>query len=174
MIGVRSSILRRAGGARDGYGQMASGCSRGPLGRGGMRLDGWLSVVRADWCMGTLPSVENRRAQRRSEQHLIGSRVDDDQPSKSLDPDVEIAIDLAKDERDVILSGLMEWGGSARPTEELVIAMGFASLEDFDVQCARLMVLVRDGRPLRPWDWRRVLISTEVCFISDLFGAGWD
>jgi len=36
-----------------------------------------------------------------------------------------IAIDLTDDERAVLRAGLVEWGGPARVTQELAIAMGF-------------------------------------------------
>ncbi len=116
--------------------------------------------------------MENHRARRRSEQHPRAFGNEPGQGGKALDPDVELVVDLTAEEREVILDALVQWGGPART--ELVIAMGFVDLEDFRTHCQRLMLLVRDGRPVRPWDWKRVLVSTEICFVSDYFGAGWD
>ena len=86
----------------------------------------------------------------------------------------ERELDLTPDERGVLISGLVEWGGSARPTEQLVQAMGFADLEDFDTQGVRLARALRDKTPLTPVDWQRVLIATEIAFASEYFGVGTD
>lgn len=85
-----------------------------------------------------------------------------------------IHVALDKDERDLLAAGLVEWGGPARPTEELAIAMGFAGLAAFRVDRSRLRTAIEAGEPLSRQDWQRVLLATEVVFASDVYGAGLD
>lgn len=91
-----------------------------------------------------------------------------------IDPDAPQHVALTDDERDLILAALTEWGGVARPTEVLAWAIGFSSVEAFDADLERLEDTIRDAQPLAPVDWKRVLISTEICFASDYYGAGWE
>ena len=88
------------------------------------------------------------------------------------DPDAVLEVELTADERAMILAGLIEWGASAHPTPELAVAMGFIGLDDLGVQGERLIDAVQHGRPLIAFDWKRVLICTEIAFGSDYFGAG--
>ena len=88
------------------------------------------------------------------------------------DPDAVLEIELTADERAMILAALIEWDASAHPTPELAVAMGFTDLEDLGVQGERLIDAVQHGRPLIAFDWKRVLICTEIAFGSDYFGAG--
>ena len=97
------------------------------------------------------------------------------QPSPPPTPNRgEHELELTPDERGLLISGLVEWDGSARPTEPLVQAMGFADLEDFATQRVRLARALRDQQPLTPADWQRVLIATEIAFASEYFGVGTD
>ncbi|WP_221320406.1 hypothetical protein [Actinoplanes sp. L3-i22] len=85
-----------------------------------------------------------------------------------------VSIELDEDEREVLARGLTEWGGPARCTEALAVAMDFGSVEHLFEHVVRLRPLVRGGQPLGRRDWRRVLISAEIVFASDVFGSGWD
>ncbi|WP_203754668.1 hypothetical protein [Actinoplanes cyaneus] len=85
-----------------------------------------------------------------------------------------VAIELDEDEREVLAHGLTEWGGPARCTEPLAVALDFGSVAELFEHVVRLRPLVRGGQPLSPRDWRRVLASAEVVFASDVFGSGWD
>lgn len=85
-----------------------------------------------------------------------------------------IHVELDKDERDLLSAGLLQWGGPARPTEQLAIAMGFAGLDAFRVDRGRLRTAIDNGEPLSRQDWQRVLLATEVVFASDVYGAGLD
>ena len=101
-----------------------------------------------------------------------------DQPDSSVegagDLSVALAVELTEAERAMILAALGEWSGGARMSHDLAIAIGFAGLDDFDDQLDRLIDAVCDAQPLIVLDWKRVPLATEICFVSDYFGAGWD
>ena len=82
--------------------------------------------------------------------------------------------ELTEDEREVLRRGLLEWGGPARCTEALAVAMDFGSVAALLKEGAHLADLIRDGQPLARRDWRRALVATEIVFADDVFGAGWD
>lgn len=83
-----------------------------------------------------------------------------------------IAVELSDDEREILRRGLGEWGGPARSTEALAVAMGFASVADLYDQGRRLRAALDSKEPLSAADWRRTLVATEFVFASDVFGSG--
>ena len=83
-------------------------------------------------------------------------------------------IDLDDQERQLLISGLNQWGGPAYCTEEMAYAMGFDSIKDIDVQAERLFPLIRSGMPLSRLDWDRALLATEIAFASSVIGAAGD
>ncbi|WP_222106392.1 hypothetical protein [Catellatospora sichuanensis] len=85
-----------------------------------------------------------------------------------------VSIDLTDDERLLLVRGFLQWGGPAHATDALAVLMGFDSVEDMYRQCRRLSTAVEAGQPLSRRDWRRSLISTEIVFASDIFGAGYE
>jgi hypothetical protein len=85
-----------------------------------------------------------------------------------------IAIQLDQQEIELLRSGLAEWGGPANATPELAVAMGFAGVEDLEVQARRLREALKDSIPLSAADWTRVLAATEVAFASNVLGSGLD
>ena len=89
-------------------------------------------------------------------------------------PDAVIEIELTDDERHLILTGLSGWGGPATPTDGLALVMGFAGVEDLLTEAGRLREAIMHLRPLTPYDWKRLLISTEISFASDYYGIGWE
>ncbi|SDS42794.1 hypothetical protein SAMN04515669_1075 [Jiangella sp. DSM 45060] len=52
--------------------------------------------------------------------------------------------------------------------------MGFRSVAAFGAETRRLLAALRDGRPLPPADWVRLLLSAEIVVMSDVVGAGRD
>jgi hypothetical protein len=86
----------------------------------------------------------------------------------------EISFDLTDDERDVLRAGLREWGGPARCTNELAIAMGFASIRDLFTDGKRISAAIAARAPMSAVDWARALLATEIVFASALVGARWD
>lgn len=80
--------------------------------------------------------------------------------------------DLTEGERRLLREGLAQWGGPARPTNELAVALGFADLSDFDDQRDRLSDSLAKGETLSSLDATRALAATEIVFASDVFGAG--
>lgn len=85
-----------------------------------------------------------------------------------------VAIELADEERKVLRCGLDEWGGPARCTEALAVAMGFQSVADLHEDGSRLRAALIAGDPLSAGDWRRIVVATEIVFASDVFGSGID
>lgn len=86
----------------------------------------------------------------------------------------KLSVDLDESERRVLAAGLNEWGGPARPTEELAIAIGFEGLGDLDRGRLRLRQAIEDHQPLTRLDWARALLATEIVFASDVVGSGHD
>ncbi|MEW2382598.1 hypothetical protein AB0873_11010 [Micromonospora sp. NPDC047707] len=86
-----------------------------------------------------------------------------------------VAVDLSSDERFLLSRGLGEWGGPASPTEDLVRAMGFVSMEDlWRGEGRRLRAALDRGEPLTRSQWRKALLATEIVFASAVVGSGWD
>lgn len=83
-------------------------------------------------------------------------------------------VPLDDDEREVLRSGLLEWGGPARCTHAMALAMGFAGVDDLFSESDRLRALLRGRSPMTQRDWVRVLLATEIVFISDVLGSGHD
>ncbi|MFE3189893.1 hypothetical protein ACFXHA_12850 [Nocardia sp. NPDC059240] len=91
-----------------------------------------------------------------------------------MDSDHLVEIDLSDDERDVLRCGLNEWGGPARCSDALAVAMDFESVADLYEQGRRLRSALIANEPLSARDWRRSLLATEFVFASDVFGSGLD
>jgi len=68
--------------------------------------------------------------------------------------------------------GLVEWGGPARCTDAMAVAMGFADVQDLFAQADRIVSELDAGRPLSRWDWSRTLLATEIVFASNVMGSG--
>ena len=89
-----------------------------------------------------------------------------------LDEVVDVA--LSDEERFLLERGLVEWGGPARCTEAMAIAIGFDSVADLLAEGYRIADDLSRGKPLRRTDWTRALLATEVVFASDVLGSGHD
>lgn len=85
-----------------------------------------------------------------------------------------IRVELTDDEREVLLQGLGQWGGPADLSDPMAVAMGFASRADFSVAARRLSALLEEEAALTRVEWRQVLLATEIVFVSDVVGAGWE
>jgi hypothetical protein len=85
-----------------------------------------------------------------------------------------VGVDLTDQERSLLVSALVEWGGSAHPDDSIARAIGFSDLDDMDANQERLRTALMAKEPLTAVDWRRVLISAEIAFASDVYGAGWE
>jgi len=85
-----------------------------------------------------------------------------------------VSIELTQKEGRLLCAGLAEWGGSAQPTDELAVALGFLDVPDLLAESSRLSDALADGKPLSSLDVVRALAATEVAFASDIFGAGVD
>ncbi|MBB6352157.1 hypothetical protein ACWGH8_29850 [Nonomuraea muscovyensis] len=81
---------------------------------------------------------------------------------------------LDHDEIALLRRGLGEWGGPARPSRSLAVALGAEDPADLLEQCGRLRSALAADQPLAPLDWARVLFAVEIVFASDLQGSGVD
>ena len=82
--------------------------------------------------------------------------------------------DLDDRERRLLRWGIIEWGGPARCTEEMAVAMGFRDVQDLFDSTGRLADSIDSGGPLTAIDWLRVLLATEIVFASNTIGSGLD
>jgi len=85
-----------------------------------------------------------------------------------------IDVDLSDDERQMLHAAMLEWIGPARPTEPLVVAMGFDGLANFSDEVMRLRSALEHHEALTDQDWRRLLIGAGIVFVSDVVGSGLD
>lgn len=84
----------------------------------------------------------------------------------------KVTVELTDEERGMLVSGLVEWGGPAEGTELLAVAMGFSSLGDLDAgDGQRILEDISFGRALSVRDWTRALVATEIAFASAVLGA---
>lgn len=90
------------------------------------------------------------------------------------DPARLVHFGLDERERSFLARGVVEWGGPARCTDELAVAMGFEDVRDLFVTGGRIHDDLRAGRPLSRTDWTRALAATEIVFASDVFGSPVD
>jgi hypothetical protein len=86
----------------------------------------------------------------------------------------EIDAHLTEDERELLMRGLLEWGGPATPTKAIANLLGFADVRSLYNEGGLIARRIRAGDPLTPVDWRRALLATEIVFASDLVGSGLD
>jgi hypothetical protein len=91
-----------------------------------------------------------------------------------MGPTDVIEIELDDTERFVLRWGLIDWGGPARCTEEMAVAMGFRDVSDLFPASDRLTAAIATGAGLSRLDWARALLATEICFASDVLGSGLD
>jgi hypothetical protein len=85
-----------------------------------------------------------------------------------------VHVQLNEDERAVLRAGLLDWGGPARPTDALAVAMGFTDAEALPREAWALWQQIDHSSSLTANDWRRVLLAVEVVFVSDVVGSGLD
>jgi hypothetical protein len=70
--------------------------------------------------------------------------------------------------------GLIEWGGVAYCTNEFAVAMGFDSAQSMPIACRRIRKELIECGSLESNDWIRSLLATEVAFVSDVVGSGYE
>lgn len=84
------------------------------------------------------------------------------------------SVDLTDVERRLLRWGVIEWGGPARCTQEMAVAMGFANVRDIFDSTDRLVAAIDQREALSGADWLRVLLLTEIVFVSEAIGSGLD
>ncbi|MFJ6849652.1 hypothetical protein ACIQM3_03780 [Streptomyces sp. NPDC091271] len=81
---------------------------------------------------------------------------------------------LTDEESRLLQQGLMEWCGPARCTEEFAVAMGFDSTQDLSRRGMSIRGALAAKEALDPMDWARALLATELAFVSDVVGSGYE
>jgi hypothetical protein len=85
-----------------------------------------------------------------------------------------VDVELTDDERLLLLSGVMEYGGPAKGAPVLAPTVGATSVDEFNQLTDRLYAAIRAEEPMPPLDWVRALALTEICWASDVLGAASD
>jgi hypothetical protein len=85
-----------------------------------------------------------------------------------------VAIDLTGEERFLLIHGLNEYGGPVRSHSLMAPLVGASTVDEFRDLLGRLMDALTDKEPLSDLDWARTLFLTEICWASDVLGAGID
>ncbi|WP_205878823.1 hypothetical protein [Mycobacterium camsae] len=98
-------------------------------------------------------------------------RSDDESAAGSTDM---VNVELTGDEQLLLRHGLMQWGQRGRCTDAMAIAMGFDTVRNLFTECRQLDRQVERREPMSMADWTRTLLATEICFASDVVGAGLD
>jgi len=93
---------------------------------------------------------------------------------RHLRPGDMLAVSLSDQEALVLRCGLGEWSGPGSCTEEMAQALGFSGTDELWNEGERLMDLLQEGAAMRRVDWLRVVLSTEVVFMSAMMGSGLD
>ncbi len=89
-------------------------------------------------------------------------------------PDQVVSVSLTADQRQLLVCGLVEWGGPASPTDAIAQAIGFSDRSDLRDEGYRIADDLRRGEMLTRRDWTRALLATEIVFASDVVGSGID
>jgi hypothetical protein len=85
-----------------------------------------------------------------------------------------IEIDLTDDERDFMQTALTEFGGTASYKPFPIKVLGVSTEDEFDELVDRLRIAIARGYALSRLDWARAQLLTEMCWGSDMIGAGID
>jgi len=79
--------------------------------------------------------------------------------------------DLTAEERTLLVNGLHEWGGPARPTPDVARLLGFRDVEDLLLEGGEIARQIRGRDPFCAADWRRALFATEIVFRAAIGGG---
>ena len=80
--------------------------------------------------------------------------------------------ELSRDEREFLASGVLQWAGPASPSQALAVALGAPSVEALAEKGSKLGRKLRGSDALPFDEILFALISTEIIFASDRWGAG--
>lgn len=86
----------------------------------------------------------------------------------------EVHVDLESADRELLLSGLREWTGPATITADLAAMLRFQGIDEVVAWLAVAEGELVSTGALTPLDWVRCLVLTEIAFVSDVLGSGWD
>lgn len=83
-------------------------------------------------------------------------------------------VQLTRDERDFLAQGVAQWAGPARPSHALAVALKRESVDALVEESMRLYGKLRSADDLTDDEIVFALVSTEVNFASDRWGAGYE
>lgn len=90
------------------------------------------------------------------------------------DSEEKVYVELLNDERRLLVQGVTQLGGPAHIDDTIAEAIGYRSAHERREEGAGLAARIRNGEALSREDWRRALVSTEIAFASEYYGAGSD
>lgn len=76
--------------------------------------------------------------------------------------------------RALLRAGLLDWGGPARPTDALAVAMGFSDAARLSRETRALRQEIERTGSLTAQEWQPVMPAVEMVFVSDVVGSGLD
>jgi hypothetical protein len=93
-----------------------------------------------------------------------------------------VDVELADDERELLMCGLGQWGGPANASDVVAHLLGLADAAAMYAELDRIRRLLGERAPLTHRDWRCALAATEIVWASEFHGAasdwvtctGWD
>jgi hypothetical protein len=89
---------------------------------------------------------------------------------RSAEEEYRVALDDRQ--REFLIHGVGEWGGSAAMTPAVASFLGVGGVEDVSIWAARVIEAISAGKPLARKDWRRVLLASELSFASESWAPG--
>jgi hypothetical protein len=81
-------------------------------------------------------------------------------------------VDLTREERRLLATGVAQWGGAARPNDAIATALGVGHVDALTEEGSRLLDKLRGDEELTDDEAAFALHSTELVFVSDRWGCG--
>ena len=79
---------------------------------------------------------------------------------------------LTDEERALLAAGVLQWGGPAAPTDSLAVALGAQDVSLLLSKARKVHAALTSKAEVSDADLLFALLSTEINFASDWFGAG--
>jgi hypothetical protein len=83
-------------------------------------------------------------------------------------------VDLSWDERELLIQGVLQWGGPAHPSPALAAALHVDGIDALVAEGRRVGDKLRGTEVLSDEETIFALVSTELNFASDRWGAGYE
>lgn len=91
-----------------------------------------------------------------------------------MSADERVRVELDTTERRFLRAALLDWGGPAKPTDEIAAAIGFSDAARLSGEASRLWDAIEANEGTTVSNWRRALLAAEIVIASDVVGSGLD